>query len=64
MVEPMMGSDIMPTWAICARFNPKPSSTTAACNTFLPVNAMPVCTRPRVGCFQNTAMAMRTRARR
>ena len=42
MVEPMMGSDIMPTWAICARFSPKPSSTTAACSTFLPLNAMPV----------------------
>ena len=61
MVEPMMGSDIMPTWAICARFSPKPSSTTAACSTFLPLNAMPVCTRPRVGCFQNTAIAMPAR---
>ena len=58
MVEQMMGSDVKPTWAICARFNPKPSSTTAAWSTFLPVNAMPGCVRRRVGCFHTAAMAM------
>ena len=58
MVDRMMGSDMSPTSAICARFRPNPNSTTAACSTFLPVNAMPGWVHPRVGCFQNAAMAM------
>lgn len=34
MVEQMMGSDLLPTWAIWERLRPKPSKMTAYCNTF------------------------------
>ena len=42
MVERMMGSDCFPLAKISERFMPKPSSTTAYCNTFLEVNATPL----------------------
>ena len=41
MVEQMMGSDLLPTWAIWERLSPNPSRMTAYCNTFLEVKAMP-----------------------
>ena len=45
MVDKMMGSDFRPVSSTTLRLRPKPSSTTAACSSFLEVKLTPGCRR-------------------